>query len=240
MTKQILIIEDDAALVDLVRIHLHQLPANLMATRSGREGLAWLAQHPADLCILDVMLPGMNGIEICRRIRQQDTITPILMLTAKSEERDKVLGLEAGADDYLTKPFGVQEFTARVKALLRRGDQHHGPSATPPETGIYTYKDLTIDRSMRRVTLAGNRIELTPKEFDLLALLAEHPGKTYSRKALLGLVWDYTFEGYEHTVTAHVNRLRNKIEADFSRPAYILTTWGVGYRFAEPDRIDPS
>ncbi len=238
MTKQILIIEDDAALVNLVRIHLQQLPANLMAARSGREGLAWLAQHPADLCILDVMLPGMNGIEICQRIRQQDTLTPILMLTAKSEENDKVLGLEAGADDYLTKPFGVQEFTARVKALLRRADRHRTAPGTPAEIPVYAYNDLTIDRSMRRVTLANRRIDLTPKEFDLLALLAEHPGKTYSRRELLSLVWDYTFDGYEHTVTAHVNRLRTKIETDFSHPQYILTTWGIGYRFADVNPVE--
>ena len=234
-----MIIEDDAALVNLVRIHLHQLPAHLMAFRSGREGLAWLAQHSADLCILDVMLPGMNGIDICQRIRQQDSFTPILMLTAKSEESDKVQGLEAGADDYLTKPFGVQEFTARVKALLRRAARHHTETNPLPETTVYTYKALTVDRSMRRVTLADKRIELTPKEFDLLALLVEHPGKTYSRKELLSLVWDYTFDGYEHTVTAHVNRLRTKIETDFSHPQYILTTWGIGYRFADVKSPEP-
>lgn len=235
MTKQILIIEDDTALVDLVRIHLHNLPAHLTAAGSGREGLDWLARHPVDLCILDVMLPGISGIEICRRIRQQDTLMPILMLTAKSEENDKVRGLEAGADDYLTKPFGVLEFTARVKALLRRADQSRIESAVPAEMTVCSYKDLMIDRAMHRVTTAGKRIELTPKEFDLLALLAEHPGKTYSRKELLSLVWDYTYEGYEHTVTAHVNRLRSKIESDFSHPVFILTTWGVGYRFAEID-----
>lgn len=239
MTKQVLIIEDDPALVDLVRIHLNDLPATLTASRSGREGLAWLAEHPVDLCILDIMLPGMNGIEICQRIRQQDTITPILMLTAKFEEGDKVLGLEAGADDYLTKPFGVLEFMARVKALLRRADRGRTEAEATPDA-VYSYKDLMIDRSMRRVTLAGQRLELTPKEFDLLTLLAEHPGKTYSRKELLSLVWGYTFSGYEHTVTAHVNRLRSKIEADFARPAYILTTWGVGYRFTESDQPRPA
>lgn len=235
MTKQILIIEDDAALVDLVRIHLHDLPATLTATRSGREGLAWLAEHPVDLCILDVMLPGMNGIDICRQIRQQDAVTPILMLTAKSEEGDKVLGLEAGADDYLTKPFGVQEFMARVRALFRRAD-HGRPEAAPPEAAIYHHKDLAVDRAKRSVLLGSKRVELTPKEFELLSLLIRHPGKSYSRKELLLQVWGYTFEGYEHTVTAHVNRLRSKIEPDFSHPIYILTTWGIGYRFAEADQ----
>ncbi len=238
--KQILIIEDDATLVDLVRIHLHDLPANLTAARSGREGMAWLAQHSVDLCILDVMLPGMNGIEICRLIRQQDTSTPILMLTAKFEEVDKVLGLEAGADDYLTKPFGVQEFMARVKALLRRADQGRADAGSQPEVAVYHLNDLTIDRDKRSVLLGSKRVELTPKEFDLLSLLARHPGKSYSRKELLSRVWGYTFEGYEHTVTAHVNRLRSKIEPDFSHPVYILTTWGIGYRFAESDQPLPA
>lgn len=233
--KQVLIVEDDAALVDLVRIHLHDLPATLTVARSGREGLAWLAEHSVDLCILDVMLPGMNGVEICRRIREQDAITPILMLTAKSEEGDKVLGLEAGADDYLTKPFGVQEFMARVKALFRRAD-HGRTDAAPSEPAVYQYKNLTIDRDKRSVLLGSKRVELTPKEFELLSLLARHPGKSYSRKELLSRVWGYTFDGYEHTVTAHVNRLRSKIEPDFSHPVYILTTWGVGYRFAESDQ----
>ena len=233
--KQILIIEDDAALVNLVRIHLHDLPATLTAARSGREGLDWLARHSVDLCILDVMLPGMNGVEICRKIREQDAITPILMLTAKSEEGDKVLGLEAGADDYLTKPFGVQEFMARVRALFRRAD-HGRADAAPPEAAIYRHNDLTLDRDKRSVVLGNKRVELTPKEFDLLSLLVRHPGKSYSRKELLSQVWGYTFDGYEHTVTAHVNRLRSKIEPDFSHPVYILTTWGIGYRFAESDQ----
>lgn len=229
MNKRILIIEDDPVLVDLVRIHLHDLPATLLTASSGRDGLVKLAECPVDLCILDVMLPDLNGLDVCRLIRQRDALLPILMLTSKSDESDKVLGFEAGADDYLTKPFGVQEFTARLRALLRRA----GQPALPAEPAVYSCQGLTIDRHQRRVLVNGQRIELTPKEFDLLVLLVGHPGKTYSRKELLHQVWNYSFEGYEHTVTAHVNRLRSKIEPDFAHPVHILTTWGVGYRFAE-------
>lgn len=226
-------IEDDTALVELVRIHLNDLPGELTAFWSGREGLAWLTQHTVDLCILDITLPDMNGVDICRQIRERDLTTPVLMLTAKSEESDKVVGLEAGADDYITKPFGVQEFMARVKALLRRSDRNRTETPPPLKPVIYGPNRLVIDREKRSVMINEQRVELTPKEFDLLVLIAEHPGKSYSRKELLSQVWGYTFEGYEHTVTAHVNRLRSKIEPDFSHPIFVLTTWGIGYRFAE-------
>ncbi|MFD2937626.1 response regulator transcription factor [Spirosoma flavum] len=232
--KKILLIEDDALIVDLVRIHLCTLPAEVLTANTGHDGLGQLAQQSVDLCILDVMLPDMNGIEICRQIRQRDNFTPILMLTAKAQEADKVAGLEAGADDYLTKPFGIQELMARVRALLRRSGLAQVALAVPPS--IITHRSLWIHTIDRIVTLNGNRIELTPKEFDLLVLLAENPGKSYSRKELLQFVWDYHFVGYEHTVTAHINRLRNKIESDFAQPIYILTTWGIGYRFAEPEK----
>lgn len=230
--KKVLMIEDDPLIVDLVRIHLRHLPADLISTASGREGLDWLTHQPVDLCILDIMLPDMNGVDICRQIRQRDNRTPILMLTAKAQETDKVIGLEAGADDYLTKPFSILEFMARVRAMLRRGSLGQ-PDAPVPQLMI-THNALSIHTADRIVTLHGARIELTPKEFDLLVLLAENPGKTYSRKELLRLIWDYHVVGYEHTVTSHINRLRNKIESDFARPTYILTTWGIGYRFAEP------
>lgn len=229
--KKILIIEDDPLIVDLVRIHLRDLPAEVLTTASGREGLDWLIEQAIDLCILDIMLPDMDGIDICRQLRQRDNRMPILMLTAKAQETDKVIGLEAGADDYLTKPFGILEFMARVRAMLRRSS--FGQSDTPSPRQVITHNALSIYPTDRIVTLNGTRVELTPKEFELLVLLAENPGKSYSRKELLQLVWDYHIAGYEHTVTSHINRLRNKIEADFARPAYILTTWGFGYRFAE-------
>ncbi|GAB3337827.1 response regulator transcription factor [Larkinella ripae] len=236
--KKVLMIEDDTTLVELVRIHLRELACEVITTPSGLDGLTIIGRQTVDLCILDLMLPDLDGMEVCRRIRQQLSHLPILMLTAKSQELDKVSGLEAGADDYLTKPFGIRELLARVKAILRRSE------LSPPENRIDSdpiqlqYNDLLIDVAKKRVTIRDERVELTPKEFDLLVLLAGNPGKTYSRKELLTLVWGYKFEGYEHTVTAHVNRLRSKVEPDFAHPSYILTSWGVGYRFAEtePDK----
>ena len=152
------------------------------------------------------------------------------MLTAKSEEIDKVLGLETGADDYLTKPFSVREFVARVKAIFRR-ETIHQKKSDYSIVNILKIENLIIEQDKRKVILSGNRIELTPKEYDLLVLFAQHPGKSYSREDLLNLIWGYEFSGYEHTVNSHINRLRSKIESDFSKPHFILTTWGVGYRF---------
>ena len=174
------------------------------------------------------MLPDMGGLEVCSRLRALDIHTPIFMLTAKSEEFDKVLGLESGADDYLTKPFSIREFIARVKAIFRRVKMLN---EEPNIAELLQFEGLEINPSMRKVLLKNNRIDLTPKEFSLLVLLASNPGKSFSREDLLNQVWGYEFSGYEHTVNSHVNRLRTKIEPDFSTPIYILTTWGVGYRF---------
>jgi len=178
------------------------------------------------------MLPGLNGMEICRRIRMTNRTVPIMILSAKSEEIDKVVGLETGADDYLTKPFSIREFIARVKVIFRRNDEL--PGGTQLATGNLLQCDgMEIDIEKRKVTLKGVRIDLSPREFELLVLLASNPGKSYTRKRLLNLVWGYDFEGYEHTVNSHINRLRGKIEDDIAHPKYILTTWGVGYRFNE-------
>lgn len=226
-------IEDDPAIVGLVKLCLSDLPGALTATSLGVDGLKLFKQQPFDVCILDIMLPDSDGLRLCRDIRAFDTQTPILMLTAKSEERDIVAGLEAGADDYLIKPFGQHELLARIRTLLRRTDQRFADNPAAQVSMLYVCKDLSIHLDRRCVTLNGNRIELTPKEFDLLALLMQHPGKSFSRKELLSSVWGYTFAGYEHTVTAHVNRLRNKIEPSFAQPEYILTAWGVGYRFVD-------
>jgi DNA-binding response OmpR family regulator len=184
------------------------------------------------LLILDLMLPGINGIDICRRIRHAGRSTPILILSAKSEEIDKVIGLETGADDYLTKPFGVREFIARVKVIFRRAEL---PDHDGQDTGKSLLKvgALEIDLDLRKVTLDKGRVDLSPKEFELLSLLASSPGKSYSRRQLLNLIWGYDFEGYEHTVNSTINRLRGKIETDITHPQYILTSWGVGYRFNE-------
>ncbi|MEM9024289.1 MAG: response regulator transcription factor [Bacteroidota bacterium] len=227
--KEVLIIEDDTALADLIEIHLKDMNFEVSKTASGKTGLEQALAKPHDLIVLDLMLPDIEGLEICRQLRMEKHTTPIIMLTAKSEEIDKVLGLETGADDYITKPFSVREFTARVKAVLRRteqtGNREQGPSAQ------LKYDGLHIDVENRIVQVDSHRVELTPKEFELLALLAAHPGRSYSRENLLNLIWGYQFEGYEHTVNSHINRLRSKIEPDPSSPKYILTTWGVGYRF---------
>ena len=225
-------IEDDINIVDLIKIHLSDLHCELVSASLGEEGLEKAIQEPFDLIILDIMLPDLNGLEICQRIRIQDTRTPILMLTAKAEEIDKVLGLTLGADDYMTKPFGIREFIARVKAVFRRSElSQNGSEKIQPQ--IFSFKGLRIEPEKRKITLNDKNIDLTPKEYELLLLLASHPGHSYSRKELLRLVWGYEFDGYEHTVTAHINRLRTKIEPNFSNPSFILTTWGVGYRFTD-------
>jgi two-component system alkaline phosphatase synthesis response regulator PhoP len=187
-----------------------------------------------DMIILDVMLPEMDGIEICKRLRADKIFTPILMLTARSEEIDKIIGLETGADDYLTKPFSIREFIARVKAILRRTEMAQTESDIKDE--IITSGTLNINPLKRKITKDGNTIELTPKEFDLLYLFMSNPGKSFSREHLLNLVWGYEFSGYEHTVNSHINRLRSKIEADLTHPKYILTTWGIGYRFTDESK----
>jgi DNA-binding response OmpR family regulator len=228
--KNVLVIEDDRDIVDLLTIHLHDLDCNVEVAYDGRDGEEKAMNGPHDLIILDIMLPHKDGISIAQKLRAYEIFTPILMLTAKTEEIDKVLGLESGADDYLTKPFGIREFIARVKAIFRRQEQL-GNAIQSDLKSILTVGNLEIDFEKRKVIRDGERIELTPKEFDLLVLLASHPGKSYSRDQLLNDVWGYEFSGYEHTVNFHINRLRSKLEPDVSNPEFILTTWGIGYRF---------
>ncbi len=232
MNNRVLIIEDDKNIIELLTIHLADLSCDITNAQNGVEALKIATQQNFDLIILDLMLPGLNGMEICRLIRLKDRNTPIMILSAKSEEIDKVLGLETGADDYLTKPFSVREFIARVKVIFRRSEES-GNDNHKPSKALLKFGQLEIDIDMRKVTLDNSRIDLSPKEFELITLLASNPGKSYSRKRLLNLVWGYDFEGYEHTVNSHINRLRGKIEKDISIPKYILTTWGVGYRFNE-------
>ena len=227
--KKVLIVEDDPNISQLIQIHLKDLGYEIKVKNNGREGFESANANSFDLIILDIMLPEMDGIAICQRLRALDNFTSILMITAKSEEIDKVIGLESGADDYITKPFKIREFLARVKAIMRRQDQFAMLAAN--EVKLIKFESLEIDEKKRKVILLHKRVDLTPKEFDLLVLMAKNPGRSYSRGELLELIWGYDFSGYEHTVNAHINRLRAKIEKDPNNPIYILTTWGVGYRF---------
>ncbi len=232
-TKQILVIEDDTALAELLELHLRDVGAEVARAQDGQAGLELALAKPHDLIILDVMLPGLDGMEICRRLRMENRTDPILMLTSRSEELDKVLGLELGADDYMTKPFSIREFLARVKALFRRREMDQLSAREEPETNSLQVENLVIDPTKRRVQLADEIIELTAKEFDLLWLFASHPGRAYTRQQLLDQVWGYQYSGYDHTVNSHINRLRTKIEADPAKPRFIQTVWGVGYRFID-------
>ena len=236
--KHILLVEDDPEIADLVGMHLRDLGHELDSVPNGNVGLERAEQGNYDLIILDLMLPGLDGLEICKRLRSHDGNTPILMLTARSEEFDKVLGLELGADDYLTKPFSIRELLARVKALLRRG-QLQGAETGESDGGEKTIErgPLKIDLVKRKVVLNGEALELTVKEYDLLVLFAGNPGRAYSRSELLDIVWGYQFDGYDHTVNTHINRLRTKIEADAGNPRFIKTVWGHGYRFAELEEL---
>lgn len=231
--RTVLIIEDDAEIVHLLEIHLKDLQCEVHSSLRGDDGLTKAVQLVPDLIILDIMLPGMDGIAVCQKIRANNIKSPIIMLTAKAEEIDKVLGLEVGADDYLTKPFSVREFIARVKAIFRREEMATTTKEELTDKNASQFGDLSIDIDMRKVMVNGNKVELSPKEFELLVLLSSNAGKSYDRAKLLNLIWGYEFKGYEHTVNSHINRLRAKIEPDMSHPTYILTTWGVGYKFNE-------
>lgn len=229
----ILLIEDDEDIASLLKLHLGDSGYDVSHEMTGPRGLERAQESSWDLIILDLMLPGLDGMEICRRVRGDDPDVPILMLTARGEEIDKILGFEVGADDYLTKPFSIRELLARVAALLRRSARSN-PAPTTEE--ILTFGPLEINTGKRSVTLRGARLDLTAKEWELLLLLASHPGRTYSRQELLDMVWGYQYDGYSHTVNSHINRLRNKIEDDPASPQFVLTKRGLGYRFTEPDR----
>jgi len=229
----ILVVEDNKDLLNLLDINLSDQGYKVYAATDGISALENFHKHDPDLVILDLMLPKLDGFEVCKRIREENRSVPILMLTAKTEEVDKVLGLELGADDYMTKPFSVREFLARVKAMFRRVDV--AQIELENEQQILEFDDLRVDSAKRKVTLRGELVGLTSKEYDLLLLFFKNPGKAYSREELLNTVWGYSYEGYSHTVNSHINRLRSKIEEDPSGPHYIRTVWGVGYRFADTE-----
>jgi DNA-binding response OmpR family regulator len=233
--KQILVVEDERDIADLIRLHLEDLNYIVTVARDGNTGLRKSSTGSWDLIILDLRLPGIDGLDICRNLRQRSEYVPILILTSKSSELDRVVGLEVGADDYVVKPFSVLELMARVKAILRRSDlseRKHTTSRRKVRLG-----SITIDSETRSATVRGDTVELTAKEFDLLLHFAKNPSRVFRRAELLDSVWGYGHDGYEHTVNSHINRLRAKIEADPAHPEFIVTVWGVGYKMNESVKL---
>ncbi len=232
MSRKILVVEDNEDLARLLELHLRDLSYDIDLAFDGLAGWNQITKTTYDLIILDLMLPGIDGLEICRRIRAQPAYIAILMLTSKSTELDRVLGLEMGADDYVTKPFSVRELMARVKAIFRRIDKLQSGNQ-PEQPVVIRAGALTIDPDRRKVSLKDKTVDLTAKEFDLLLHFARHAGRVFTRAQLLDMVWGYGHDGYEHTVNSHINRLRAKIEKNPAQPDYVLTVWGIGYKFAE-------
>ena len=225
MSKKILVVDDEKLIVKGIRFSLEQEGMEVDCAYDGEEALEYARRCEYDLVLLDVMLPKLDGFQVCQQIREFSDM-PIVMLTAKSEDMDKILGLEYGADDYITKPFNILEVKARIKAIMRRAgsNQEEKDKAKTIEAG-----DLKMDCESRRVFISGKEINLTAKEFDVLELLVFNPNKVYSRENLLNIVWGYEYPGYVRTVDVHIRRLREKIEANPSEPKYVHTKWGVGY-----------
>lgn len=233
MPGKILIVEDDNDIARLVQLQLRDIGYDSDIIDNGAKALERLGEpHDYDMLILDIMLPDCDGLSICQKVRESNQQTPILMLTARSSEYDRVLGLDTGADDYLTKPFSFMELSARVKALFRRSGAQSESTEKKPQ--MIELGDLFIDLRSRRVTVSGKQVELTAREFDLLTHFAMNPGQVFTRTQLLKDVWGYHHDGYEHTVNTHINRLRNKIERQPDDPDFILTVWGVGYQLQNP------
>jgi DNA-binding response OmpR family regulator len=226
---RILIVEDETDIARLLELHLVDANFDVTLAADGHRGMQLCFSRQWDLIILDVRLPGPDGLTICRSLRRELAYVPVLMLTSKSSELDRVLGLELGADDYVTKPFSVSELVARVKAIFRRIESLE--KRLPGSAEFLSVADLSIDTNGREVKKGTENIALTAREFDLLLHFVRHPGQVFSRAQLLDQVWGYGHEGYEHTVNSHINRLRAKIEDDPSHPELIVTSWGVGYRF---------
>ncbi|MEJ1378278.1 MAG: response regulator transcription factor [Candidatus Sedimenticola sp. (ex Thyasira tokunagai)] len=233
MQRKVLIVEDEPDISRLVQEHLADIGCDADIAGDGGSALSLFAEGSYQLVVLDLMLPDTDGLTLCRQMRETAGYIPILMLTAKSSELDRVLGLEMGADDYLTKPFSIPELIARIKALFRRVDALKQPDITETPGQILQWDGMVIDVDRRQVIIDDHQVELTAREFDLLLFFARHPGRVFSRVQLLDQVWGYNHDGYEHTVNSHINRLRAKIESDPSNPRFIRTVWGVGYKFSD-------
>lgn len=226
-----LIIEDEQDIALLLQLHLSSEQIEVVTIADGLEGLQQAQTQEWDLIILDLQLPTMDGLEICRQLRCENQTIPILMLTSRATELDQVLGLDVGADDYITKPFSIVTVQARIKALLRRAQAKQQSEQNVSEPNSYLFGPLSIDKKQRKTQLNNKSIELTAKEFDLLWFFVSNAGTVFKRVELLDKVWGYGHEGYEHTVNSHINRLRSKIENDPTNPDFIRTIWGVGYQF---------
>ncbi|HEY0405028.1 MAG TPA: response regulator transcription factor [Pyrinomonadaceae bacterium] len=228
----LLVVEDDENISTLINEHFSRVGYSVKTAEDGVAGVqAALQDHP-DVIVLDLRLPKMDGLAVCREVREKAPYIPILMLTAKDDVVDKVLGLEMGADDYITKPFALRELEARIKSVLRRARTAASVEAAGDEAPIVRGK-LRIDPAKREVTVGERQVELTPKEFDLLRLFASNPGRVFPRKYLLEKIWDYSYEGYDRTIDSHINRLRAKIEDNPENPSMVLTVWGIGYKFSD-------
>lgn len=230
LNERIMVADDDSNITDVCRRYLEREGYSVMTAKDGMEAIELWRSHTPDLIVLDLMMPHKNGWEICNEIRQSEDV-PIVMLTARGEEQDRLMGLTMGADDYLTKPFSPRELVLRVKAILRRMRTVQVSSATHSSHTI-RYEGLTIDFVKREVEIDGRLIDLTVTEFEMLYLLASHPGQVFSRSQMLSKIWDFSYEGDTTTVTVHIRRLREKIEQNASEPKYIKTVWGIGYKFA--------
>jgi len=232
MTRKILIIEDNLELADLLYLHLTDQAWEADPVHDGVAGYKKALAGHYDLIVLDIMLPGMDGMEILKQLRSRKVFTPVLVLTSKSSEIDRILGLEFGADDYVTKPFSIRELVARIKAIFRRIENLKNPEQEEVKP-VLKFESLTIDPEKRKVLINKKEIDLTAKEYDLLYFFSRHPGRVFTRSELLDKVRGYGHDGYEHTVNSNINRLRSKIETNPAQPEYILTVWGVGYKFRD-------
>ncbi|WP_281647429.1 response regulator transcription factor [Parendozoicomonas sp. Alg238-R29] len=236
--KNILIVEDQQDIANLLSLHLSDMGARVTHIANGNKALSALNNTAWDLIVLDIELPGASGLRICRQLREHDNYIPVILLTSRITETDRILGLDAGADDYISKPFSVLELIARIKALFRRVE------AVCPvnirEESQLNFGELSIDHNRHEVSIQGQRVELTAREFSLLKHFAQHPGQVFSRSELLNKVWGYGYEGYEHTVNSHINRLRAKLNNIAGQAEYIVTVWGVGYKLEQPTGRTPT
>jgi DNA-binding response OmpR family regulator len=230
----LLVIEDDEKILEAISEYFSRAGYSVQTAEDGLSGVQAALNDRPDAIVLDLMLPKMDGLAVCRELREKAPYIPILMLTAKDDVVDKVLGLEMGADDYITKPFSLRELEARIKSVMRR--VRAAARAEASEDAPIVRGRLRIDPAKREVTVGDRQVELTPKEFELLRLFASNPGRVFPRKYLLEKIWDYSYEGYDRTIDSHINRLRAKIEDNPENPQLVLTVWGIGYKFSDEQR----